>query len=377
MELLIAGDLVPTEENEDMFVDGNIKSLMGHELLSIWENADFRLFNLEVPLTDEADPIEKHGPNLLAPTNTINGIKKLRPSLLVLANNHILDQGVNGLYTTLKLLKDNDIDFIGAGKNLCDASKAFKLKKNGFKIGFYSCAEHEFTIASDDKPGANPFDPLESLDHIQELKKESDYVIVLYHGGKEHYRYPSPYLQKVSRKMVQKGADLIICQHSHCIGCYEEYEGSTVIYGQGNFIFDSSDSEYWETSLLVRVTFDKKINVDYIPVVKKGHGVRLATGQVKEDILTGFNRRSREILQGKFIEERYSEFAKENLQSYLRLLSGTGKWMSRLDRKLLNGRVLKRKYNQKKLLALQNAIHCEAHRELLLAGLKGENMSER
>ena len=64
------------------------------------------------------------------------------------------------------------------------------------KIGIYACAENEFTIATDTTAGANPFDPFESLDHIQNLKRSCDYVIVLYHGGKEHYRYPSPYLQK-------------------------------------------------------------------------------------------------------------------------------------------------------------------------------------
>src|SRR5690606_29065463 len=118
------------------------------------------------------------------------------------------------------------------------------------KIGFYVCAEHEFSIASVDSPGANPFDPLESLDHIADLKNECDYVVVLYHGGKEHYRYPSPYLQKVCRKMADKGANLVICQHSHCIGCFEVYKDSTLVYGQGNFIFNKHDNEYWKTSIL-------------------------------------------------------------------------------------------------------------------------------
>jgi poly-gamma-glutamate synthesis protein (capsule biosynthesis protein) len=39
--------------------------------------------------------------------------------------------------------------------------------------------------------------------------------------------------------------------------------------------------------------------------------------------------------------------------------------------------LLKRKYNKKQLLAIQNYFECEAHRELVLACLKGENMSER
>src|SRR5699024_1436352 len=111
-------------------------------------------------------------------------------------------------------------------------------------------------------PGANPFDPLESFDHIQELKSKCDYVIVLYHGGKERYRYPSPYLQKVCRKFAQKGADLIVCQHSHCIGAYEEFEGSTIIYGQGNFIFNTLNNEFWNTSLLIKVEITNEIYIN-------------------------------------------------------------------------------------------------------------------
>ncbi|MFW6015997.1 MAG: hypothetical protein ACOCRK_06130 [bacterium] len=62
------------------------------------------------------------------------------------------------------------------------------------KTGIYTCADHEFTIATCNSPEENPFDSIESVDHIKDLKKRCDYLIVLYHEGKEHYRYPSPYL---------------------------------------------------------------------------------------------------------------------------------------------------------------------------------------
>lgn len=69
--------------------------------------------------------------------------------------------------------------------------------------------------------------------------------------------------------MAQKGADIIICQHSHCIGCFENYENSTIIYGQGNFIFDDSQSEYWKTSLLINIEIKDEFKIQYIPIVKK------------------------------------------------------------------------------------------------------------
>lgn len=377
MQLIIAGDLVPTQSNIDLFNKADTNSLLGEELLSLWNSVDMRIFNLEVPLTDEETPILKCGPNLIAPTSTFNGIKALNPSLIALANNHILDQGERGLNSTRDILNINNIPFVGVGNNLSEASKSYIIQQDGLKIGVYNCAEHEFTIATETTSGANPFDPLESLDHIHNLKEECDYVIVLYHGGKEHYRYPSPYLQKVCRKMAQKGADLVICQHSHCIGCIENYEDSTIVYGQGNFIFDDSDSEFWQTSLLIKVEIKDVLNIEYILIVKKENVIRLAEEKVREEILSTFDKRSEEILKEGYIQEQYKEFAEKSMGNYLKNFSGFGKWLSRIDRYLLKGSLLKHKYNKKKLLAIQNYVECEAHRELLLAGLKGENNSER
>lgn len=377
MKIIIGGDLVPTKSNIDLFNNANIDHLFGEELLQVWNSVDLRVFNLEVPLVDIENPIHKCGPNLIAPTSTIRGIKKLNPSLITLANNHILDQGAQGLKSTQDILNENKIPFIGAGDNIVEASKPYIIVKDELKIGIYACAEHEFSIATDYTPGANPFDPLESLDHIQNLKMQCDYVIVLYHGGKEHYRYPSPYLQKLCRKMTEKGADIIICQHSHCIGCFEEYKGSTIVYGQGNFLFDCYEIEYWKTGLLIKVNIDSSLEIEYIPIVKKGNCVRLAAEKDIKDILNAFQQRSKEILQKGFIENKYKDFAQDNIQLYLRKFLGFGKWISRIDQKLLNGSLLKRKYNKKELLAIRNYIECEAHRELILEGLKGESKSGR
>jgi hypothetical protein len=374
MQILIAGDLVPTQSNMDLFSNANVDSLLGDELLSLWNSADMRIFNLEVPLTDKKNPIAKCGPNLVAATNTVNGIRVLNPTLVILANNHILDQGASGLKSTEDILSKNDIHFIGAGDNLSGASKPFIFHNDGLRIGIYACTDHEFSIATDNTPGANPFDPLESLDHIRKLRDGCDYVIVVYHGGKEHYRYPSPFLQKVCRKMVQKGADIVICQHSHCIGCSEEYEGSTIIYGQGNFLFDDSDSEFWQTSLLVNLRASGRLEAEYIPIAKHGNGVRLAEGQEAEDIMLAFRQRSNEIAKEGFVENRYAEFAKESMQSYLRNLSGFGRFMSWIDRRLMSGALVKAKYKSNQLMTVQNYIECEAHRELILAGL--ENMDK-
>ena len=82
MKIIIGGDLVPTENNKKYFQNSNLDKLMDQRLQKKWFAADFRIFNLETPLSDIVDPINKEGPNLIASTKTLNGILKLKHSLV-------------------------------------------------------------------------------------------------------------------------------------------------------------------------------------------------------------------------------------------------------------------------------------------------------
>ncbi len=369
MSIIIGADFVPTKTNSSYFENGDVENLLGKDLLEILRSADFRIFNMEIPLTDCDYNIEKWGPNLSASKECIELYKRLNVNLLTLANNHILDKGKGGLLDTINVLSEARINFIGAGSNLFEASRPYVFKYRNKSVGVYGCCEHEFSIANNDKCGAAPFS-LDSYDIVENLKKNNDYVIVLYHGGKEHYRYPSPDLQKRCRKFVNKGADLVVCQHSHCIGCEEKFNDGTIIYGQGNFLFDLQSNEFWNTGLLIKIY--NNFQIDYIPIAKVGKYVRLA--QEKEKILSEFFNRSKNLEREGFIEQNYGRFADEMLPSYLSYLSGARRSvLFKILNRLLGEKFLRLyidyKYSKSNLLALRNYIETEAHSELLLQGI--------
>lgn len=373
MNILIGADFVPTESNTAYFVRGDAQHLFGEELQKLLAAADYRIFNLETPLTDTATPIPKCGPNLIASTGAVAGYRAAGADLLTLANNHILDQGEAGLRTTVETLERAGIAHIGAGDTPHAAAEPYIFTCSGRKIGVYACAEHEFSIVSDTTAGANPIDLLETPDHIAALKAQCDFVIVLYHGGKEYYRYPSPELQKICRKLTEKGADLVLCQHTHCIGCAETHAGGTIVYGQGNFLFDGSEHVCWQTGLLVRIGDD--FAVSYIPLVKQGETVRLAEGEAAEKILADFSVRSAEILQDGFVAQHYAAFAGEMLEDYLRRACAHRMRLPlRICNKLSGYRLvpwlLKRRYGGVRMRVLENCLACEAHRELFLEGVR-------
>lgn len=369
LNIIIGGDLGPTESNYSCFSSGNMEKIVDQRLLDVLSSADLRIFNMEIPLISKGTPIKKDGPVLSAPISTIKGIKVLDPSIFALANNHIMDHGEEGLLSTIEQLSSHEIGYTGAGGNLNESSRPFIIEKLDRKIGIYACAEHEFSIAGEASPGANPFDPLESLDHIARLKAECDYVIVLFHGGKERYRYPTPNLQKVCRKMIIKGADLIVCQHSHCVGSKEDFENGTIIYGQGNFLFDRHNDEFYQTGLLVNVKLDTEIKVDFIPIQKNGNGVGIPETKFGQGILAGFQKRSEEIKDSDFVESQFDKYSIENGQYYLATIAGLGKTVRRID-KVLNRPLTRIIYSKNKLNTVQNHFECETHREILLRYIK-------
>lgn len=361
VKILIGADVVPSSFAK------NLKEVISERLLQRWLGADLRVFNLETPLCDDGEPIEKCGPNIRSAAKSVEDIALLNPDLVLLANNHILDYGESGLFSTENLLNSKGICHVGVGKNLKELCKHQILQKNGLKIAVYNCAETEFSIATENSAGANPFDPLECFDCVQKLKQEADFVIVCYHGGKEFYPYPSPYLQKVFHKFAEKGADLVIAQHSHCIGCEEIYQGSRLIYGQGNFLFRDSDA-FSADSLLVEVCVSKEgFLVDYIPLLRESDSVDLSGENRKKDVLDAFFKRSAEIRDGEFVEKAYSAFCRKKTAFYLRQLKGNGLFLKVLSKIFPN--LFVKLCKKENLLAIQNFIECEAHRELLLRGL--------
>jgi len=373
LKILIGADLVPTKSNYEAFRNSDIEYLIGDGLIDILNENHVRIFNLETPLAEVGSPINKCGPNLLTPPETIKAIKKMDPSLLTLANNHIMDQGPCGLESTLKILEEYEIPYSGVGRNSVEAAIPYSFDIKGKKVGIYACAENEFSISTKQAEGANAFDSIESFDHIESLKRECDFVIVLYHGGNEFYRYPSPYLQKRCRKMAGKGADLIVCQHSHCIGCFEKYLNSTIVYGQGNFIFDHADNEFSSASLMIRAQiFDESYKIDYTPIMKRGNKVELADKNEADEVLAAFNKRSEQILQEDFVENEYRAFAKSKETIYLNALCGDHIILKVLN-KIFRNQLSKKMYSKAALTRILNYIECEAHRELIITLLKNNN----
>ena len=335
-KIIIGADVVPTQVNNQHFENGTMQNVVTEEILKILNDADFVTMNLEVPLTDVEDKISKSGPNLIASTASIKGYTQLGIDLVTTANNHILDQNKSGFDTTLKLLKENGIDSVGSGYTYEEAYQTKFYTIGGKKIGFYATCQHEFSWIQDYGFGANGYDPLETFDHIEKAKKECDYLIILYHAGIEEFRYIAPFDQKVCRKMIDKGADLVVLQHSHCVNCEEDYKGGKIIYGQGNFVFEWRNNDCWSTGMLVTVDIEgDDFKVGYIPIDKRNGIIEVdKTGEVMD----GYFKRSEEIKDAKFVEKVYYEKGRRGISYFTNGIMGSfsNKWVDYIIQNINN-----------------------------------------
>ena len=99
----------------------------------------------------------------------------------------------------------------------------------------------------------------------------------------------------------------MLCQHSHCIGCYEEFEGCHILYGQGNFHFVKPPfvtgdlAKTWNNSLAVKYDTESH-EIQFVPLVVEGSGIALAKGQEKEEILEAFRQRNAQLANGQWKE---------------------------------------------------------------------------
>jgi len=365
--ILVAGDTCPIGRNAPIFRKGN-GALLLNDLLPYFDRADLVTVNLECPLIRQESPIEKNGPRIGAPLECVNGLKAMHVDVANLANNHIADHGPLGLRTTIHALTESGIGVVGAGENLVEARRVFTQEINGLRIGILALAEHEFSIAGKDTPGANPLDMIEYIRQMRDLKRHIDYMIVLLHGGNEYYPYPSPALQNRCRFMVEEGAHAVICQHSHCPGCYEEYNGGYIVYGQGNLLFDRHPRKQgeWNRGFLVRfsIAADKTITTDLIPYIQSEDepGAKRMSTKQEAAFRQELAARSANVTQEGSVEHNWRHFCRSKRYLYFSILRGHNKafrWLNRMTH------FTDWFYSRRQWLALQNIIRCEAHREII------------
>ena len=359
--ILIFGDICPDNDYRRLFDSGKPFS---EEIVQDIRTASLVIGNLECPAAENGYPVQKTGPNQRARPQDLDLLSNIGFTVLSLANNHILDYGIPALEETMEKAEECGIKTVGAGRNAEEAGKALILECNRKTVGILSFAEAEFNLATESAPGANYFDPYTSFEDVRELKKKADYVIVLYHGGIENHPYPSPLLQKKCRKFAEQGADLVLSQHSHCIGTLEGHAGGTILYGQGNSAFGyRAGNQAWNEGLAVLIDPGSG-QVEFRLLQATKHGVVYAEETLQRERLEQLKRDSEHLKDEAWIRSEWSRFCQSRKALDLPLLYGWNRILIRLNR-IFGNRLFERRYSRRKQMITMNMIRCDALHEVV------------
>lgn len=224
---------------------------------SILRSGDITLGNLEAAFAENGTPFDKRF-TFKVPPEFAASLPEAGFNVLNLANNHILDYGEEALHRTIEVLDSLSLSYCGAGNDKKSACEPTILEKNGFKIAVFG---YSMTFPSEfwatDSSGGTCF-PYESMlkRTIPHYDSTCDIVIANFHWGRELKNQPRDYQQKMARRVIDLGADLVIGHHPHVLQGMEIYKNRLIAYSLGNFCFSSYSRRATE-SVILKVALDK------------------------------------------------------------------------------------------------------------------------
>lgn len=370
ISVLIAADYSPSLRMLPEIEKGNYGTIFDEVKMV---EADYKIVNFESTVASPGDkPIQKCGPNLQCSEKCVDALSYAGFNCATLANNHIYDYGDEGVRNTIRQLVQNGMDYVGGGLSLCEAQRTLYKEVEGKTVAIINCCEHEFSIATEKNGGGNPIDPIVQWYAIEESKAKADYVIVIVHGGPEHFELPSPRMVAMYRFFVDAGADAVINHHQHRMSGFEEYKGKPIFYGLGNFCFDWGGGRFtpWHKGIMVKLLFDtENVKYEIIPYIQcysyPGVHVLQDSSEIN-DFNQDLSRMNEIIRDGKKLEAAYATYLESKKSAYLSVLEP---YQGKLWGFLYGKGLLPTFIKGKKKLRINNIISCESHLEKLLYAL--------
>lgn len=243
-QLVIAavGDMMLADKAQDK-LDRQGYDYPFRKVKSLFDGADYVMGNIEAPITTHDElfmPSKKWSYKHEPPA--AQAYADVGFDLLTLANNHTLDYGPIGLADTIRMLGDLDVTVIGGGEDEAAAREGYVIDINGTRVGVlaymepYGKYEEQGWFAKGDAPGCALLHRDNLKADIARMREQADLVLVHCHYGR-NYKGVTKYQKKISRTVIDLGADIVNGHHPHVAQGVEIYKGKPIVYSLGNFTF--------------------------------------------------------------------------------------------------------------------------------------------
>lgn len=232
------------------------------------EQADIAVINQETVLGGTHYPYAGY-PQFNSPIEIGDAEVKVGFDVILHANNHITDYGIEGLLHTLDYWDTHpEITVLGIQRTLEEYKEIQVIEKNGIKIAMLNYTYGLNVGTSGKYYMVDSFDYEKAKIDIEKAKELADFVVVFPHWGDEYVYEPPKQERDWTAFFAENGVDLVIGNHAHVIQPIEWIETQNghrmlVYYSLGNYI---SSMDYTNTmlSMLAKVTITKDETGTYI-----------------------------------------------------------------------------------------------------------------
>lgn len=282
-----------------------------------FDDCDLVIGNLETPLTDNKQIYSKEKYKFSAPSQMAMSLKKNIPNLVLLtANNHCLDGGVDTLKETIKILDSYEIKHTGTNIDNCNEYLVLDVCNLKISIVNYTYGTNAFSnqvyLSNRDICCVNLLQPQELsnrfyksfltsknifiriirktcsffnlfqinsypaarvslskkmrnkyLKMIDTAKANSDVLISCVHIGGQYNSNPTKYTKLIANKTMKHKADVVSCNHEHVVHGILKRKNGLINYSLGNFlgtngVIESPFDKNSDLSIAINVYIDKK-----------------------------------------------------------------------------------------------------------------------
>ena len=334
--ILSSGDYLIHKMILDSVRTGN-----GYDFDSIFTNvkdeitaADYAVCNFEFTITETGN--FSFYPHFKLPPETADALKNAGFDFLVTANNHSGDDREDGIYRTVKILRQKGFKTTGTFETP-DEKKYSVVDVNGIKVGIVN-----YTFGTIDDQGLKALNGNYALDAnasqcinvfqneklpqlyseleqiTADMKKDGAEAYIAYmHWGNEFQLQQTTTQQEIAQKLCDLGYNAIIGGHPHVIQPAAVLTGSNgnktfCIYSTGNMVsnqrreyMSASPNGYTEDAIFVYTTFErdsegnvKLASVDYTPLWMNKSGSSYKLESCKGDNLTASQQSSKNRTDG-------------------------------------------------------------------------------
>lgn len=205
-------------------------------------SADYVHISNEVSLKPDCEYPAKRTLTFCSKERDFQALLDLRANVIELTGNHNRDFGDEPFRRTFEWYRQRGMKTFGGGLSPEGAAEPLVLPLAGGKrlgiIGFNESCPLKECAKKPGEVGANPYDPERARAAIEKLRATADFVMVTVQFREWDSADPTPAQTRISRELIDAGADLVYGSQAHQLQKIEFYRGKPVFHGLGNLLFD-------------------------------------------------------------------------------------------------------------------------------------------